>query len=351
MKTKIKLMLDSGAYGAWKRNISLPIEGYIDFINEHKHLLHSYVNMDVIPEQSSSVSAKTIDRTAKATWKNLRAMLKAGLEPMGVYHIGERRYWLEKMIGEGCKYIGLGGLASLGNVAEEIRFPWLNSVFQFLCGKNGYPPVKMHGFAITSPKVLHRYPWASVDSVSWRMHGAYGWIIVPKIDQYGGYMFKTTPMPVYTASGTSDGTIHSAATEHKHFGKMGLKSKAYVKKYLKSEGFDIQQVLDDRIVREEVSIRFYRRSGEAFQYSPFHTSSPSLLDNASDTLQGSKEHPKTMEMFFGAAPSTAVLEPLQKEGISRVLLSYYYFRNRMTMDLNAYVTTGDIKMQKCRKKN
>jgi len=39
--------------------------------------------------------------------------------------------------------------------------------------------VKVHGFAMTSHKLMMRYPWYSVDSKSWISFGSYGQIIMP----------------------------------------------------------------------------------------------------------------------------------------------------------------------------
>jgi hypothetical protein len=52
---------------------------------------------------------------------------------------------------------------------------WLDRVFdKFLTNPDGTPKVKVHGFGLTTPDLLFRYPWYSVDSGTWWRVSRYG---------------------------------------------------------------------------------------------------------------------------------------------------------------------------------
>ena len=98
-------------------------------------------------------------------------MIKDGLDPIPIYHYGESRKWLDKILESGCKYIGLGGM---GNASRRERLAWLDSVF------NGLPnDIKLHGFGVSAIGLLFRYPWYSADSTTWLRYAAYGITMIP----------------------------------------------------------------------------------------------------------------------------------------------------------------------------
>jgi hypothetical protein len=113
---------------------------------------------------------------AKATYDNQMTMEKAGLNPIPVYHCGEDISWL-KMYAEDHDYIGIGGLA---NTATQARHNQLKRVFLAIADGDGYPEVKLHGFAITSLRTMIEFPWYSVDSTSWVLTSRFGTVYVPQ---------------------------------------------------------------------------------------------------------------------------------------------------------------------------
>jgi hypothetical protein len=62
----------------------------------------------------------------------------------------------------GYKYIGLGGL--VGKRAYTFRSAFLRKCFEIIPKK-----VKVHGFGMTSPRLLDIFPWYSADSINWIM--------------------------------------------------------------------------------------------------------------------------------------------------------------------------------------
>lgn len=163
VKNKVELFLDSGAFSAWSKGASIDIQEYIEFIKQHEDVIEVYANLDVIGD-------------AKATWKNQRIMERAGLHPLPIFHFGSPEHFLEKYV-SAYNYIGLGG--TVGIAAGGID-SYLDRIFsKYICDAKGVPKVKVHGFGLTSLRLMLRYPWYSVDSTSWVVAGRMGSIYMP----------------------------------------------------------------------------------------------------------------------------------------------------------------------------
>lgn len=162
---KVDLFLDSGAFSAFTQNIEIDIQAYIAFIKEHEEHLEVYANLDVIG-------------SAEGTWRNQKIMERAGLKPLPCFHHGEDFKWLQKYLDEGYKYIALGGMVPISTPDLKV---WLDQVFSnYICGPDGLPKVKIHGFGLTSLRLMMRYPWYSVDSTSWVVTGRMGSVYIPR---------------------------------------------------------------------------------------------------------------------------------------------------------------------------
>ena len=178
---KVNLFLDSGAFSAWTQNTEINIQDYISFIKENEDVIDVYANLDVIGD-------------ASRTWKNQQIMEQAGVNPVPVFHYGEDIKWLKRILKRGYQYISLGGMVSISN---KDLIPWLDNLWtNYLTDEKGLPICKVHGFALTSLKLMLRYPWYSVDSTSWVVTGRMGGIFVPKyrngIWEYSGNSWKVS---------------------------------------------------------------------------------------------------------------------------------------------------------------
>jgi len=137
------------------------LNSYIEFCHKYKKYLNVYANVDVIGD-------------GKKTFIVHREMEKQGLRPLPVYHYGEHIKWLHKYIDKGYDYIALGGI--VGDKRDrKHKISWIRKVFSEIQGKN----IKLHGFAITSIKMLTEFPFYSVDSTSWIQIASNGAILVP----------------------------------------------------------------------------------------------------------------------------------------------------------------------------
>ncbi len=161
---KVDLFLDSGAFSAMTQGVVIDLKEYIKFIKEHEEHLEVYANLDVIGD-------------ADATWRNQQQMEKAGLSPLPCFHFGEDIKHLQRYL-KNYEYIALGGMVGWpsGQLSQ-----WLDEMYtKYICGEDGLPRVKVHGFGLTSFKLMCRYPWYSVDSTSWVVTGRMGAVMVPK---------------------------------------------------------------------------------------------------------------------------------------------------------------------------
>jgi hypothetical protein len=151
--------IDSGAFSAWTKKITIKIEDYIKFLYENKEKITTYANLDVIGN-------------AGASYKNYKIMVKEGLKPQPVYHEGEDIKYLFKYA-DNTNYIGLGGIAKTARLPRRHFF---NRVFQNFPNPD---KIKFHGFGVTAWDLLKSYPWYSVDSTSAMMNAITGGIMTP----------------------------------------------------------------------------------------------------------------------------------------------------------------------------
>lgn len=151
-----KLFLDSGAFSAWKKGISLPLSDYIEYLKKNKSKVDVYCSLDDIGDFEISVS-------------NYKAMLKAGLDPLPCFHYGEPMDILKSYL-DCTDYVGLGGIALK---ATTERLLWLDRIF------DKYSDRKFHGFGINEREILRRYPWHSVDASSVHVLARFGGVCTP----------------------------------------------------------------------------------------------------------------------------------------------------------------------------
>jgi hypothetical protein len=179
IKKEIRLMLDSGAHTLYEKKVRggqgysyyetdefwKYVDDYAEFVKDNK-CIDIYVNVDAIfnPELS---------------WKIQRYLEDIhNLKPLPVFHFGGDLKWLKKYM-DNYDYIGIGGLGQ--EVTASAYIPWADRVFDLLCDfPDRLPRWKTHGFAVTSLKLMLRYPWFSVDSSTWVVHSRMGSIMLPK---------------------------------------------------------------------------------------------------------------------------------------------------------------------------
>ena len=218
VKKRVELFLDSGAFSAWSQGKTINIDEYIKFIKEHKELIEVYANLDVIgsPEK---------------TWENQMYMEKQGLLPLPVFHYGEDEKWLKRILSRGYDYISLGGMVPI-STGDLIH--WLDYLFKtYLCDQEGMPKVKVHGFGLTSLRLMLRYPWMSVDSTSWVVTGRMGSIYIPRYRD-GKWIYDEESWKV-AVSNRSPGNKEAG----KHITTMSPMEKKILLNYITEKGYKL----------------------------------------------------------------------------------------------------------------
>jgi len=226
------------------------VDSYCLFILKNINNFNTYVNVDVI-------------FNAELSWKVQQYIESTyHLKPLPVFHSGEDYKWLKKYIDQ-YEYIGIGGLGQ-----QMSSSMWCHSVgdpaFSIICDEKGYPRVKTHGFAMTSPSLIVQYPWASVDSTSWMQFGKYGLIVVPVKNSNGKYRYDVSPN-IYSVS-----TRLKAKENAENFVNLSKEQKRYVETYLESIGLKIGSsdleteegiVTHDKIGYPQFPITNFRHTG------------------------------------------------------------------------------------------
>ena len=264
--SKLSVFFDSGAYSAWSQGAEINLEEYADYIRANIEEIEVYANLDCIPgTRGKAATAKEKEDAAQKSWDNYLWLRGEGFNPLPVYHYGESRKWLDKMLDYGCDYIGLGGLVK--KPAPDQR-KWLDSVFSDICDKDGLPIVKTHGFGITNLAFLFRYPWHSVDSTSWHIYVRYGWVTVPRVNKDGVLLFDQPPMLISPSSDPR--AIRYAKSKHLIRQSPLIKQALY--DWLEMCEVTLEEVSESSQARAKCVVRFFQEISKLKETKPtrFH---------------------------------------------------------------------------------
>lgn len=167
------LFADSGAYTAWTKGDPIDIDDYINWLKHNEKHLTIYAPLDVIGDW-------------KETKKNHEYMQKNGVNPVPVFHSSNPRapYSRLEEICEEFDYIALGGVAGAG-IKKEVLLNHFDCCFKIIGKhwKNGRK-IKVHGFGVTTPRLMARYPFYSVDSTTWLNGGRFGQMFTWDVYKY-----------------------------------------------------------------------------------------------------------------------------------------------------------------------
>lgn len=226
----IEMFLDSGAFSAWTKGAQIRIRDYIAFIKRHQQYIDHYANLDVIADtfKKRGAASALYRKAAEATLHNQQVMEKAGLNPIPVFHYGEPFEFLQMYLDK-YEYIALGGLVG---VPVGLAIEFLDKCFSdYICDNEGMPKVKVHGFGLTSLRIMLRYPFYSVDSTSWVVTGRNGGIYVP-VYKNGKWVYDENSLKI-TVSNRSP----NIKDKGKHIETLPPAMKKQVLKYIHSKGF------------------------------------------------------------------------------------------------------------------
>jgi hypothetical protein len=159
----VKFFLDSGAFSAFTQGVTIDLNKFCDYCHRNADVIHMVSVLDSIGD-------------CDGTWRNQVRMEEQGVKPLPCYHYGEPTEALEWYVSR-YDYITIGGMVPVPNNQLEV---WLDRVWEeHLTDAEGKPRCKVHGFGLTSPHLMNKYPWTSVDSSTWQAMGSNGSIMLP----------------------------------------------------------------------------------------------------------------------------------------------------------------------------
>lgn len=154
------IIIDSGAYSAWRRGTNVDLDKYCDFLLDNQDWISHYVALDVI-------SPGDPEAGAAASFANYKRMRERGLRPIGVYHTDEDEKWLCRLLDAGCDYLALSAISKTTTLAAN---PWYDRAWGLLTNGDGLPIVRVHVLGEARLDALMRLPWYSGDSTAWLYH-------------------------------------------------------------------------------------------------------------------------------------------------------------------------------------
>lgn len=165
-----KIFLDSGAYSAFTKGVTITIPEYAAFINKNRDIIHWAANLD-------DLKAKDKSEGAEATWRNQKLLEKEvpGVYVLPVYHVREDPKYLKRII-DNYPFMAIGAMVpeSIPDLRRMLDELW----GRYLTDAKGRARLKVHGFGLTTIDLLRRYPWYSVDSTSWSAYSRMGYVNV-----------------------------------------------------------------------------------------------------------------------------------------------------------------------------
>lgn len=152
------IIIDSGAFTVWNRGSGeIDIDKYLQFINDIDGNI-TCINLDVIPKTGST--KLQVERCVERSFENYLYLLSHSKHPiMPVYHYGEDIRVL-KRYAEHTDYIGI---SPANDTHENVKRRFLDQVF-----KVTQTNIRTHGLGYSSFSGLYRYPFYSVDSISYK---------------------------------------------------------------------------------------------------------------------------------------------------------------------------------------
>lgn len=178
---KGKILVDSGAFTAHRKDITIDCEEYIKFLNENEPYLEAYIQLDQIPGKWGQPRTKEqILEAEEKSWENYKYMvehLKNPFKLLAVFHQDEKFENLKRLLdykiqGKPVSYICISGAKDR---APKERTDWYHKCFEII-KESSNPNVKVHCLGCSTINDLTLFPFYSSDSSTWAQTAAYGGI-------------------------------------------------------------------------------------------------------------------------------------------------------------------------------
>lgn len=250
--THRQVFLDSGAFSAFTKGVTVSIDDYVAFIKD---------NEDIIVRDGNALCASVLDAIGdcNATYANQIAMQQRGVTPLPCFHYGEPEEALEYYLTH-YEYITLGGMVPISSPQLKL---WLDRIWdKIITDKDGKPRCKVHGFGLTTLSLMERYPWYSVDSSSWVQVGS-----------VGNIYYKGTTLAISEHS-------PSRKVRGRHYDSLPEMQRECIRSYVESKGFSIERLRVNYCARWLYNCLYFKELNEHITKDKpeiFRASNPGLF--------------------------------------------------------------------------
>lgn len=176
LNLKYDLIIDSGAYTAWRRGVGLDLKILIESARECQELAgdlveeFNIINADVIPgTPGTPPTPAQVEESAHLSYSNWKQLTSAGIPTLPVHHQGEDMRHLQTYLDDGCAYVCI---SPANDKSKRSRIHYCEVVFEFM-SKHGYN-VKTHALGVTAQELLDGFKWYSVDSATCPINASFG---------------------------------------------------------------------------------------------------------------------------------------------------------------------------------
>jgi hypothetical protein len=182
---KGKLLIDSGAFTAHRKDVDIDVDAYIQFLNNNNDAIDYAIQLDHIPGKWGR--PKTPEEVKSApikTWENYLYMRQRLTRPdmlLPVFHMYEDFCYLRQILdfrsasGEPIKYMCISGSKE---VTSQQRKAWYGKVFNVVKTSTN-PNIKIHCLGSATRTDMEDFPFTSSDATSWIMTSSVGDILTP----------------------------------------------------------------------------------------------------------------------------------------------------------------------------
>lgn len=146
------IVLDNGAFSAWKQGIPYDFNGFHQWASEW--VLHPAVDWCVIPD--------IIDGTEAQNDELVNSWTLPEAVSVPVWHLHESLERLRRLMR--FPRIALGSSGEFAMPGSDRWWSRMDEAMQVLCDSEGRPLVKLHGLRMLNPGIFSKLPLASADS-------------------------------------------------------------------------------------------------------------------------------------------------------------------------------------------
>lgn len=164
------MMMDSGAFSAWNSGKIIDREKYLKCIQSLPDEVYK-INLDVIPKTGSTPEEKEL--ACKQSFENFLYLNKYVKNVLPVHHYGDDISWIKKML----DYTDYVCISPANDTHETIKKRYLDYIFSEIPLQT-----KTHCLGYTSKDGLRKYPFYSVDSISYKTTQMRGMVIMCRED-------------------------------------------------------------------------------------------------------------------------------------------------------------------------